>query len=190
MTETNKVWNNLHWFVIHTHARQEDRADGNLIAWGIETFTPKLREVRYKPYTGEPAYVVKPLFSRYLFARFRLSNLYHKIRFVRGIHSLVNFNNIPCPVDDELIGLIKARTSDDGFIRMADRLKPGDEVIIKEGPLKDFSGIFKQEMKSQDRIRILLNTVTCQTHVVIERRKVKRLNDNSGAGSFSETLLG
>jgi transcription antitermination factor NusG len=81
----------------------------------------------------------------------------------------------PCPVDDDLIDLIKSRIDDTGFVRTLDRLKPGDEVMIKEGVLKNFSGIFVGEMKDEDRIRILLRTVNYQAHVVIERGKVSKL---------------
>jgi transcriptional antiterminator RfaH len=170
-----EYWSTPCWYVAHTHPRQEERANHNLLAWGVETFTPKMKVIKYKAFTGEPAVLIKPLFPRYIFARFKLSDLYYKIRFTRGIHSLVSFMDKPCPVDDELIDLIKSRIDDKGFVRTVDQLKIGDEVMIKEGVLKNFSGIFVCEMKDEDRIRILLRTVNYQAHVVIERGKVSKL---------------
>jgi len=173
--ETEKYWSTPYWYVAHTHPRQEERANNNLRAWGVETFIPKVKIIKYKPFTGEPTCLIKPLFPRYVFARFKLNELYYKVRFTRGIHSLVSFLDKPCPVDDELIDLIKSRVGDDGLVRTVDTLKVGDEVVIKEGVLKNFSGVFVREMKDEDRIMILLRTVNYQAHVVIERGKVSKL---------------
>jgi len=171
----DKDWSAPCWYVAHTHPRQEERANSNLLAWGVETFIPKMKVIRYKAFTGEPIPLIKPLFPRYIFARFRLSDLYYKVRFTRGIRSLVSFMDKPCPIDDELIDLIKSRMDEEGLVRTVDNLKLGDEVIIKEGPLKSFSGVFVREMKDEDRIMILLRTVNYQAHVVIERGKVSKL---------------
>lgn len=163
------------WYVVHTHPKQEDRADYNLRAWNIETFLPKFRERRHNPFTGEPLYVVKPLFTGYVFARFDLGSLYHKVRFTRGIHSLVSFGDSPNPVDEEIINIVRLRTGKDGFVRIGDELRPGDRVAIKEGPLKDFTGIFEREMKESERVMILLNTVGYQARALVERGVLKRV---------------
>lgn len=164
----------MRWYVIHTHPKEEDRAEHNLKAWKIETFVPKLKEHRQNPFTGESFYVIKPLFKRYIFARFDLGSLYHKVRFTRGIHSIVSFGNTPIPVDDEIINIIRLRISKDGFVRIWEDLKPGDQVVIKEGPLKDFTGIFVREMKESDRVMILLNAVNYQAHALVEKQTLKR----------------
>jgi len=63
---------------------------------------------------------------------------------------------------------------EDGFVRIEEEIKPGDRVIVKDGPLKNFAGIFEREMKDADRIRILLETVSYQAHVEIEREIVRK----------------
>ena len=161
------------WYAVHTHPRQEDRADQNMKAWDIDTFSPKLRERRQNPFTGEPFFVVKPLFTGYIFARFELASLYHKVRFTRGIHSLVCSGGSPVPVDEEIINIIRSRISKDGLVRIGDELQPGDLVVIKDGPLKDFTGVFEREMKDSERIMILLNTVNSQFHALLEKDAVR-----------------
>src|SRR5436190_3797079 len=82
--------NPLQWYVIYTHPRQEDRTTGNLRAWGIQTFAPKMKEMRTNPFTGRREYQTKHLFFRYIFARFDASELVQKIRFTRGVNSIVS----------------------------------------------------------------------------------------------------
>jgi transcriptional antiterminator RfaH len=163
------------WYVVHTQCKQEDRADDNLKAWNIETFAPKLRERRNHPFTGETVYVIKPLFTGYIFARFDLWTQFHKVRFTRGIHSLVSFGDNPVPIEEEIIDIIRARIGTDGFVKIGHELRPGDSVVIGEGPLKNFSGIFEREMNESDRVIVLLNTVSFQAHAMIERDKLKRV---------------
>src|ERR1044072_7426163 len=101
------MWNHLQWYVIHTNPKQEDRAECNLRAWQVETFNPKIRTCRRNEFTGEPVYSVKPLFPRYFFARFKVNELFHKVRFTRGVHDVVSFGDYPTAVHDDMIAIIK-----------------------------------------------------------------------------------
>jgi len=159
----------LHWYAIHTHPKQEDRAENNLRAWMVETFAPRYRQRRYNQYTNAPSYLIKPLFPRYIFARFVASELLHKVRFTRGVHSVVSFGKDPTPIDNGLIAIIQSRRSEDGFIRIGDEFKAGDDVLITVGHFKGFVGIFERRMKDADRVMILLKTVGYQPHIVIEK---------------------
>jgi transcription elongation factor/antiterminator RfaH len=162
------------WYVIHTHSKQEDRAGSNLRVLGVPIFNPKIRESRCNQFSLVPAYVTKPLFPRYIFAQFKVSDLYHKVRFTRGVYSVISFGEGPTPITEEVIMLIRSNIKEDGFVRIDEEIKPGDRVIVKDGPLKNFAGIFEREMKDADRIRILLETVSYQAHVEVERGMVKK----------------
>jgi transcriptional antiterminator RfaH len=164
--------NRLHWYAIHTHPKQEDRAESNLKAWRVETFVPRYKQRRYHQYTNNPSQLIKPLFPRYIFARFVASELLHKIHFTRGVHSVVSFGKAPIPIDDELIAIIQARRSEDGFVRIGDEFKAGDHVMVKAGHFKGFTGIFERSLKDADRVMIMLKTVGYQPHIVIEKEYV------------------
>lgn len=161
------------WYVIHTKPKQESRADYNLRAWQVETFFPLLKE---RSRGGRSNYVVKPLFSRYLFARFRAAELLHKVYYTRGVHSVVSFGEQPCHVDDEFIRLMKARRDQDGFVRMRDEFSAGDRVMICNGPLRNLLGIFEGEYGDEERVSILLATVSYQSRVVIEREYLRKVS--------------
>jgi len=169
-------YESANWYVIHTHAQQEERAASNLKAWQVETFAPKMRERRYNQLTGRPTFITKPLFPRYIFARFAVNDLLHKINYTRGVNSVVSFGESPTPVEESIIDMIQARVGEDGYVKVGDELQPGDEVVIGEGPLKDFVGVFEHETKTNDRVMILLSTVNYQSRILIDRDKIRKRN--------------
>src|SRR5215207_6175857 len=116
------------WYVIHTKPMQEERVVSNLHAWGVETLLPKIRELRHNPYSGKPTEIVKPLFPRYMFARFNADALLHKVSYTRGVQGVVSFSGVPCRVDDHIIELLRARQGADGLIKLGESLSPGDKV--------------------------------------------------------------
>jgi transcriptional antiterminator RfaH len=157
------------WYVLYTKAKEEDRAEFNLSAWQVETFTPRLIERRYDRLTGKQQNIIKHLFPRYIFARFRADQMLHKVSFTRGVHSVVSFGGAPAVVEDDIIETLRARLGEDGYVRLDDELRPGDKVVIRDGPLKNFVGVFQRRTKDQARISILLTAVSYQSHVLIER---------------------
>ena len=168
-----------YWYAIHTHPRQESRAEANLKAWRVETFFPRTRGCRFDELTDEPSYFIKPLFPGYLFARFALNRLLHKVRFTRGVHSLVCIGNDPAPVDDRVIEILAAQVDEAGFVKVGAGLEPGVKVLILAGPFKSLTGIFERESSAAGRVKILLDCVTFQASVEVERNHVKALVKNA-----------
>jgi transcription antitermination factor NusG len=91
------------------------------------------------------------------------------------VYSIVSFGDTPTVVSEEVIGLIESRIDENGYVRLGDEIKPGDEVIVKDGLLKNLIGIFERDIKDADRVMILLNTVSYQVHVSLERAMIKKL---------------
>lgn len=175
----------LNWYVVHTHSKQEERANSNLQAWGLETLNPKLLVNKCNQFTGQLSRVVKPLFPGYIFARFRFNDLYHRIRFTRGVHSVVCFNNGPTRVDEEIINLVRSRIGNDGFVKAVAELKAGDEVVINGGRFQKLHGVFEREMQDADadRVTILLGSVSFQAHVVVDRLSVSIISQQKRSSS-------
>ena len=164
------------WYVLHTHPKQEERANNNLRAWGVETLNPKLRTRRYNPFTGVPSDTSQPLFPRYIFAKFNARKQLSKIWFTRGVHEVVSFDGKPASVDDDIIQLIQERMDKNGFVRIGHDLKRGDKVMVKAGPLKNFMGIFERGLKENDRVIVLLTTISYQGSLVINRDLLERMS--------------
>lgn len=175
------------WYAINTKPRDEERADKNLAAWGIETLSPKIKEARYNQFTGRPTYFIKPLFPRYIFARFDAETLLHKVYYTRGVHSVVSAHNRPLEVGDEAIALIRSHMDTDGLVRMNDEPKSGDAVTINNGTLKGLNGIFDKDIKGTERVMLLLSAVNYQAHIIIDKSLVQKsqslLCANAGYGN-------
>lgn len=161
------------WFVVHTNPKQEERANSNLIAWGVETLYAKLKARRHNEFTGVPTYITQPLFPRYLFAKFKREQL-SKILFTRGVHDVVCFGDGPACVSEEIIEVIRGRIDQNGFVKLNNDLKPGDRVVISAGPLKNLIGVFEREVKGSERIMILLTAIGYQGHLEVDRNLIKR----------------
>jgi transcriptional antiterminator RfaH len=174
------------WYVVYTHPKQEARAASNLSAWGLETFFPRIIEGRSLMYRQTPQ-AAKPLFPRYIFALFDADLLFQKVCFTRGVHSVVNFGGMPAAVDDEIIMLIKSYLGPDGFVNRYEEFKPNEKVFIRGGPLKNMVGIFVKEVKKGERVAILLDAVSYQASLVIEREYVQRLTPSYAYGMKSRS---
>ena len=170
----------LNWYAVYTKPKQEDRADSNLRSWRVETFAPKIRERQLNPLTGKPRYVVKPLFPRYIFARFNANNLLQKVCYTRGVQNVVRHGDTPTTVDDEIISVIQSRAGEDGYVHVGEErreeFRPGDKIKITGGPLENFVGLFEENYTDDDRVAILLTAVSYQSRVVIDRESVTKMN--------------
>lgn len=167
---------NSHWYAIHTHLNQEHRTEANLTAWHVETFFPKIKEHRRNQFSGALTSLTKPFFPRYIFARFDVDQLLHKVVFTRGVQSVVSFGGSPTPVEDEIIEFFQMRTDEDGFVRLGEEdLKPGDRVMMKGGLLNSLIGIFEREMNDSERVMILLQTINFQGHIIVERSSIQKV---------------
>lgn len=156
------------WYALATKRRQEDRAVQNLIAWGIPTLAPRVA-------MGGRANDWKLLFPGYIFARFDLVTTSHKMRFTRGVAYIVSFGNRPAVVADEIIAAICQRLDKNGALTLDKKLQPGDAVIITSGVLRDFQGIFEQELSDGERVRILLTTVAYTSRIQISKYELRKL---------------
>ena len=175
MNTNTSTQQNSNWFAIRTHLNQENRAEANLRAWNVETFYPKIKEQRRNQFSGALTSLTKPFFSRYLFARFNVEQVLHKVWFTRGVQSVVSFGGAPSPVMEEIIEFFRARVDKDGFVRLGEDLKPGDKVVMKGGMLDSLVGIFEREMNDSERVMILLQTINYQGHVIVERSSIRKL---------------
>lgn len=94
-TDTNVA----RWYVIYTKTNEEDRAEKNLAAWRLETFYPRIRK-KFNKFTGKALYFSRPLFARYIFARFDAETLLHKVLNSRGVQKVLSIDYAPVPVDE------------------------------------------------------------------------------------------
>ena len=146
------------WHAIYTKPGKEDSVAFRLQGIGIEVLNPKLKSKKYK--RNKIVEVVEPLFPCYLFANFDKEKYTHLITYTRGVRYIVGKRN-PILVFDEIINTIKGSMEEGNIVVVKpQRFEKGDRVLIKEGPFKDFYGIFEKEVKGYERVMILLDAIS------------------------------
>jgi transcriptional antiterminator RfaH len=158
---------NPSWHLVHTHPRQEARAEQNLRNLRIETYVPMYKRKRYNRFTEDRIEEIRPLFPSYVFARFSVKELYHKVRFTRGVRTLVCFDERPAVVDDEIIALIQSKQDTHRLVTIPPQYSPVDEVAINTGPLQKLTAIFERAMSDGDRVVLLLQAVDYQARIIV-----------------------
>src|SRR6476646_5598718 len=134
---------------------------------GITALASRLQRdrVRRKPH----------FFPGYIFARFDGIKVLHRVHFVRGVAYVVSFGGMPAAISDDVIGEIYSRMDANGVIRDWTELNPGDHVVIRSGPLRNFVGAFERDLPGPERVQILLHTVAYSAHVEVSRLEVAKI---------------
>ncbi|MEW6215710.1 MAG: transcription termination/antitermination NusG family protein [Nitrospirota bacterium] len=147
----------MNWHAIYTKPRNEDSVASRLHDIGIDVLNPKLKSKKYK--RNKLIEVIEPLFPCYLFANFDKDKYSHLISYTRGVRYIVGKNN-PIIVQDKIINTIKENMEEGNIIVIKpQRFEKGNRVLIKNGPFKDFYGIFERETKGSERVLILLDAI-------------------------------
>lgn len=157
------------WYLVQTKPRKERVAEQNLQRQGYEVYLPLIQQPRRR--RGHWLEVIDPLFPSYLFVRlhFGWDNI-GPIRYTTGVRELVRFTQEPAIVPEEIIESLKsAADRDTGIYRFEEPLfKPGDKVIIDQGPLAGLNAIFLAET-GQERVLILLEMLGRENQITVER---------------------
>ena len=165
------------WYTIYSKSRQERLALENLQRQAFETYLPLIQERKQR--RGKWAYIIEPLFPRYLFVRLNVEEESTAvIRSTRGVTSMVRFGNDLVPVADTLIDALKQTVDPESGVHNIEphTFKTGDPVVVVNGPFKDLAGIF-QASTGAHRALILLEllgrmnpvTIGCEALVVTGR---------------------
>ena len=148
------------WYAVYTKPKKEDSVAFFLQNIGLEVLNPKIKFRKFK--RNRLTDVIEPLFPCYLFANFDKDKYAHLITYTRGVRYVVGKKN-PLAVQDEVVNVIKHGIEDNNLIVIKpSTFKNGDKVLIKDGPFKDFYGIFEKEIKGHERVMILLETIQCR----------------------------
>lgn len=149
----------MHWYVIHTKPRQEQRALVNLAQQGYGCYLPLLATEKLRQ--GALKVVQEPLFARYLFISLDTSQSgksWAPIRSTQGVSRLVTFGTEPAKVDPDLIEALRA--SSGGLCERPERLfKQGDRVQIKDGAFAGLEAVY-QMPNGESRAMVLIEILS------------------------------
>lgn len=141
----------LRWYALNTKPRSEARVANALMTRNYEIFLPLLPAAASGP--------LQPLFPSYLFVRCDLEVVsVASLQWIPGLRRIVSFDGRPAIVPDQAIALIRAQLRQieaQGGLP-THNFKPGDEVVIDEGPLAGLRGIFQGPLGPAERVHILI----------------------------------
>jgi len=154
---------------------KEDFLAGQLEAYGVEVFFPRLRITPVNPRSRK----VRPFFPNYLFVHVDLDEVnVSTLRWMPGASGLVSFDGEPASVPDPLIAALERQLD---LLNVASReltkdLKPGDPVTVLDGPFAGYDAIFDVRLSGHDRVRVLLNFLQArQVPVELQSRQIRRV---------------
>lgn len=155
------------WFVLNTRPKKEFQVEKLFTEGGVKIYNPK--------YQSEDR--IKPFFPGYEFIFFEFPAQYQLVRYTRGVKRVVGSQEGPIPIPEQVILGIKSREKN-GLIELfkyGEEPEIGDEIEVVEGPLKGLKGLFKRELPERERVLILLNYVSYQGKLLIEKKKLKKV---------------
>lgn len=158
------------WFVVNTKPKQEFIAEKNLISLGADVYLPVYLKKKKK--NKEKIEVISPLFAGYLFAQFSLKNLYHKVRYTRGVKSVLGSNDCIWTIENSKIDDIKSREKE-GVVVLKKRKKDfekGDQILVDEGDFDGWEGIFYEELPDRERAIIMLTNVSFTSKLIVPKK--------------------
>lgn len=155
------------WYVVNAKPKKEFQVERLFIEGGFDIYTPKYIQDKQ----------IKSFFPGYQFLRFEYPEQYRMVKYTRGVKSIIGNDSGPIPIADEIIDQIRAREIN-GVIELEKYgLEPdlGDEIEVMEGAMKGLRGVFHKELTDKERVIILLNYVSYQGTLIIEKKKLKKL---------------
>lgn len=163
------------WFIISTKPKQEFVAERSLKTLGATVYLPLYNKKVKK--NKERLEIIAPLFSGYLFAQFSVIDLYHKVRYTRGVKAVLGNNECLWTITDKKIDDIKRR-EDNGIvtlIRRDDKFKSGDKIFIDEGDFDGWEGVFFEELPDNERAIIMLTNVSYTSKLIVLKKYLRRI---------------
>jgi transcriptional antiterminator RfaH len=161
----------LAWYCARTQPKHEHIAAAGLrTRLKVEVFNPRLRLERAT--RRGLVRVVEPLFPGYVFVRCQLSEQYDGIRHVTGISSLVHFGHRIPTIADEVIEELRQCFEFDEPMGVEERLDPGTEVVVGDGPFMGARGLVVRALPGRQRVQILLDFLGRSTLAEVERKSL------------------
>ncbi|MBB4368410.1 transcriptional antiterminator RfaH [Bradyrhizobium sp. cir1] len=147
----------MRWYVVQTQVNGEGRAAHNLLQQGYHIYLP--RYLKRRRHARKVDFVAKPLFPRYMFVAVdTVGQRWQTIQSTRGVSHLVCKGDEPAVVPDGVLGELKAREDERGFVRLSagPSFARGDKVRVLAGSFMNSAGLF-DGMGDHDRVAILLD---------------------------------
>ncbi|MDR2507662.1 MAG: transcription/translation regulatory transformer protein RfaH [Candidatus Accumulibacter sp.] len=156
----------MKWYLVHTKPRQEHVALINLERQGYACYLPLVPEEKLR--RRKLSIVNEPLFPRYLFIHLdhgENAKDWGPIRSTRGVSRLVAFGNEPACIDENLIGLLRAR---ERFAQGAPAplFSPDERLRLVDGAFAGIDAVY-QMTDAEGRAMVLIELLSKSVQMTV-----------------------
>jgi len=167
------------WYVMHTNPKKESFVNGQFLDRNMKTFFPYLQFDR-----GYSRGIrIEPFFPNYVFFSSDLhSRQAYDLQYMPGVRGIVRFDGRSAVVPEAMLEELRRRLQpyECRIMKKPEWLfKPGDKVLITNGPFEGFEAIFERGKSGLERAQILLKVLGTTTHTEIDVRHIKALDSSS-----------
>jgi len=162
----------VRWYVVHTQAQGEGRADLNLRRQGFVTYLP--RYLRSRRHARRTETVARPLFPRYLFVALDIArDRWRAVQSTFGVSDLVIVGNYPVPLPDGVVDEIRAREGEQGYVKLGlpSGVKPGSPIRLVDGIFADHRGVLER-LADDHRVAVLLSLLGREVRVFVRAASI------------------
>lgn len=161
------------WYVLHTRSRHESVVSDGLSKKSMEVFLPriKVRSTR----RDRRVMIHVPLFPGYVFLKTDLHPHTHlEIVKTAGVVRLIGTHQGPVPVAEDTIASLKIMVASELPIVTGNRLQPGDQVLVVNGPLTGVIGTFAR-YRNQGRVVVNIEALGQFAGVEVQDTDIENL---------------
>jgi transcription antitermination factor NusG len=126
------------WYPVYTQPRAEKKAFEALTAKGLEAYLPLHRQL--KQWSDRKKWVEEPFIKSYLFVHIK-EHEQTEVLMTRGIARFIYFSGKIASMPDRQINELKLLMASPYDLEITEEdLQPGENIVIKAGPLKGLKG--------------------------------------------------
>jgi transcription antitermination factor NusG len=160
------------WRVLYTKPRAEKKADVILRKMGYVTYLPCTTVV--KQWSDRKKKVKEPLFRSYLFV-FCLENQIYEASLEDTIVKIVYFEGHPAVIREKEMSIIRKIEAGITDVVVVDQtIIQGQQVRIKAGQLKGFTGILT-EFRGSQRVALAIESLGCNLIVEVSAGDIAKV---------------
>jgi len=163
----------MQWFVLKCKTKKEHIAAEHIRRRAeLEVFCPRV-SFRRKTRRGLVRFI-EALFPGYIFVKCDLKEHKRHIQAMEGVIGVVHFGPHTPNLDDALVEELRSQCPDELRELPDPQFKAGDEVLVAEGPFREFKAIFQHYLPAKQRVQVLLDflgrslTIEVPAHTLVK----------------------
>ncbi|MFH2013217.1 MAG: UpxY family transcription antiterminator [Pseudomonadota bacterium] len=163
------------WYAVYTRSRHEEKAYANLKNKDFEVFLPKAETWSRRKDRRKKIWL--PLFPGYIFVESSLDNYSHRdILKTVGVVKIISIKGQPRPIPEEEILSLKIMVNSGKVVFPHDYIKPGDKVLVVDGPLEGVIGSILSLKSKKDKLVVSIPLLQRSIAVEMDEWAVQKIN--------------